>query len=437
MRAINSIAVFFLLLLSNINFGMAQATITKEIKVGDKIPDHVLRIIGNENGKPTIINFWATWCAPCIKELKLLDSILKENDEINILSVTNEDNKKVEPFLERNRELKSGKLTFVSSDTLLHSYFPHRILPHNIWIDKAGIVRYITGSEEMNEKNILSFINNKPITAKNKNDDMKFNPFAPFHLSDSEFVYRSILTKRIDGIPSGETVYPIGRADKRKILRVFCFNSTLYNMLWLAVDQNRSLTNYYNTMRVETTDSLRFFTPNQAPHTFTKSKYNSRDEWRAENTHCYELNLPKPINETLFYSYMLDDLKRNFNLDIKVIEDTIMCSVITADKRFILKPMENDSTFINLSKEGLIAGNISVLYLFEYLNDRVRDELRGKPTDPPFIDKTGGMRININLRFDQNIPKYERIKELIEENYGIKVHHQKDKYKITIIKDMS
>jgi thiol-disulfide isomerase/thioredoxin len=30
-------------------------------------------------GRPLLINFWATWCPPCIEELPLLDSFYREN----------------------------------------------------------------------------------------------------------------------------------------------------------------------------------------------------------------------------------------------------------------------------------------------------------------------------------------------------------------------
>lgn len=30
-------------------------------------------------GQPVVLNFWATWCAPCVKEMPLLDAFYKEH----------------------------------------------------------------------------------------------------------------------------------------------------------------------------------------------------------------------------------------------------------------------------------------------------------------------------------------------------------------------
>ncbi|NGF56529.1 TlpA family protein disulfide reductase [Parapedobacter sp. SGR-10] len=439
MKAItNIIAVFLLCLLSMANVCTAQ---TNELGIGDKIPEQLwqeLNLDSKEGSKPTIINFWATWCLPCIKELKLLDSILKETDRINIVSVTYEDAQKVEAFLGRNEDLKGGRLKFVTMDTSWIKYFPHRILPHNVWIDAAGTVQYITGGDYMGRDNILAFIERKPLRVKNKNDITNFDVFKPFHMSDSEFEYRSIVTKRIDGIVSGHTVQPAGGyADKQKIVRVFHYNDLLSSMLWMAVGRGRSSKDHYGRMRIVTRDSLRFFNSSMAPMSFKRSKYNSRDELRAENNHCYELRMPRPVKDTLFYAYMLDDLKRIFDLEVEVVEDSILCSIITADDMSMPRQDENDSTVLKLDENGLVAKNVSVLFLLEYLNEQLKENIRAKPADPPFIDRTGGMRISIDLDFRQRKLTYGEIKKLIEVKHGIHVRQQRDRYKITIIKDMS
>jgi peroxiredoxin len=52
---------------------------------GDLAPDFVLpkldgsvQKLSNHRGKPVLVNLWATWCPPCIAELPLLDSIVRD-----------------------------------------------------------------------------------------------------------------------------------------------------------------------------------------------------------------------------------------------------------------------------------------------------------------------------------------------------------------------
>ncbi len=60
----------------------------------------------SENNKITILNFWATWCPPCIDELPSLNNLSKDlmADDIDVLAVSMDrgNSSKLIKFLEKN-----------------------------------------------------------------------------------------------------------------------------------------------------------------------------------------------------------------------------------------------------------------------------------------------------------------------------------------------
>ena len=38
-------------------------------------------------GKPLVVNFWATWCAPCLREIPLLKTFHEEHESIEVIGI--------------------------------------------------------------------------------------------------------------------------------------------------------------------------------------------------------------------------------------------------------------------------------------------------------------------------------------------------------------
>ena len=67
--------------------------------------DELNAYIQNNSEKPLVVNFWATWCAPCVKELPYFQKLHQENPNIKVVTVSLDFEKQVEsklkPFLKK------------------------------------------------------------------------------------------------------------------------------------------------------------------------------------------------------------------------------------------------------------------------------------------------------------------------------------------------
>ena len=171
----------FLLIQTILSQNTAENQQYNGLQVGDRIPADLLigRVINGKisaktfydlRGKAVIIDFWATWCAPCVKALPKLDSIQKKfKDELVVLPVVearNESKKIVSPFLEKYKM----DLATVIDDTTLEKLFPHQLIPHEVWIDKTGTIVSITGDQEVSEANVLKLLSGDQMTLNQKKD---------------------------------------------------------------------------------------------------------------------------------------------------------------------------------------------------------------------------------------------------------------------------
>mgnify|MGYP003955642603 CR=1 FL=1 len=115
------------------------------------------------NSNITIINFWATWCAPCKEEMPLLDKLKSNNKLKNVeiipINIAEETYKKSKEFFEslniNNLEIFSG------SSSGLVKKFQIRGIPTTILIDKNGYeFARIIGYIDFENKDFLDWLIN-------------------------------------------------------------------------------------------------------------------------------------------------------------------------------------------------------------------------------------------------------------------------------------
>jgi thiol-disulfide isomerase/thioredoxin len=52
-------------------------------------------------GRPVLMNFWASWCAPCVREMPLLETLHQSHPELAVLGLAIDTQANVERFLKK------------------------------------------------------------------------------------------------------------------------------------------------------------------------------------------------------------------------------------------------------------------------------------------------------------------------------------------------
>ncbi|HTE35752.1 MAG TPA: TlpA disulfide reductase family protein [Reyranella sp.] len=124
--------------------GVAKFTLSKEPKPLPELAftdaeDKPLTLAGYK-GKTVLLNFWATWCAPCVKEMPSLDRLQAEmgKDKFVVLplSLDGPSRPKVAPFY-ADRKLANLGIYFDKGKKVL-GVLDVSVLPTSILIDAQG-----------------------------------------------------------------------------------------------------------------------------------------------------------------------------------------------------------------------------------------------------------------------------------------------------------
>lgn len=152
---------FFVIIIS----GCKEDNKHPAVSIGNYAPKFVLTDLNKKTinlddykGKKVILNFWATWCPPCVSEMPLLQEVYnnRRGEGVEVIGINyNEDYDRVKKFISE----KGVTFTvFIDSDLKVSMDYGVIGLPVTFFIDREGRLKE-KFKGELNKKLIEDILN--------------------------------------------------------------------------------------------------------------------------------------------------------------------------------------------------------------------------------------------------------------------------------------
>ena len=125
--------------------------LVKPMKTGDEAPALALPEIGpsgtlgnhltlaDTRGKVTVLDFWATWCNPCLASMPRLEKLARSHADVAVITINLDDPAKARAlFNERGYTMK-----LLADDGDVSQRYGVSAIPHTVIIDRSGMVREV------------------------------------------------------------------------------------------------------------------------------------------------------------------------------------------------------------------------------------------------------------------------------------------------------
>lgn len=383
-----------LILITHHSFTHSQA-----LKVGDNLPNYQLKSVVNyksdsfnfkeAKGKILIIEFWGTWCRPCIPALQHLDEIKnKFPDDVFVVGVSDDSKERLTKFLTKRAvsvPLASEK------DTKLGGIFSFRAVPHTIIADKNGKIIAITSPNEVTEGKIKEIIEGKKPDFKLK-EEKEFDAKIDYFGADESTDYSIIQKAFIQGFPSfsnrGKGIF--------KDRRISCINLLPSSILQLAFKKS------FETTIVNLSKEKQAFKP--------------------ENLYCFDI-IVKDSDKANLYKIMQVETQKllgmKANIEKRVVDVYVLKKVADILKESTKKESSGES-----SGKGIKAEFIEMDFLVSFLANELQK---------PVVDETNLKgKYDINFEFASEDPT--SLKKVLE-SLGLKISKERREVEMLIISE--
>lgn len=414
----------------------ARAADIKPLEIGQTVPDLTLTNLHGYkdiHGKPSataklsdfkgkllILDFWATWCSPCVAMIPKMDSLQKAfDDRVQFLSITYQNEKEVLPFLEKFEKQRDRHfdIPVMTGDTELNKLFPHVYLPHYVWIDGNGVVRAITEAFYISGDNISNLLKTGNIDARMKADvPITIDKTKPLFYTERPYVghgfKQSTFSGYIDGTSRGywQNIYG---SDTVPIKRFTARNLTIPALYRAAYQKQR------NETILEVKDPSKLTLETSISSEFL-------DWLRQGNAFCYELVLDSALADK-GYQYMKEDLQNYFPQYSASIESRKMkCLTLIRTSDIDKLHTKGGKPNVQIDRFG---AKFTSCYLFVFMG-RMKYYLQNSL---PLVDETGYTEM-VDLELATNMSNLEELNSALAK-YDLKLVEKDSYIDALIIKD--
>lgn len=338
-------------------------------------------------------------------------------DKVRYLAVTYEDVLPVKELFDRSN--LNFSFPIITRDTVLMQLFPHKTLPHNVWIDSNGVVVAVTEPSEINRQNLTRWLEGKSLGLGMKTDIMDFDKTRSLQSNlnpsiEKSILYQSLVTKALPGL--GSKIGIVVSADS-STKRSYLINQPLLVLIQSATGFNGPR----NRVVIQVKDSSRFIKV-------------SENDWKNNQLFCYELTMPYATTKEQQQKLKLQDVERYFSLKANIVQKKMdaYSLQLTGDSTALHTKggiPKNTLTDTRSDTKELINRPITDLIL------AMNEQAISASNVPVVIDNTG-LKGKIDLSFKANIHDPDAMRSILA-SYGLQLVPVQKEMEVLLITDVN
>jgi thiol-disulfide isomerase/thioredoxin len=424
MKKILLIIGYALFLINVVRSQSVQPAITNVSFVNQLCPDFIFDTLINYKkekltiadlkGKFVIIDFWGTFCLPCITAFPKIEKLQRQfGDSLQVLLVATDGYQKAKRFYESREKMNRSMSLPCAINRNVVKYFQIKTVSTYVWIDDQGYIKAITDDAGLTDQNIANFIGKKDLHIKEKEKNVNWDHKRPLaavasEMDSSNVIYSASLTKYLKGITAGY-YYP-----KKGIgTKVFAHNSSINTLYRMAFGDSSGAVKY-NRLIIESAH----------PEKFAPPKDGDFEKWKYDHAYCYELTVPIDKQNDIL-KIMREDLKRLFRANVYMENRSVKCLILKAEKKSCCLPEKT-----SVPRRVYNAGGITITnHPFHEFVDMVRHYMQDKIV----LDETG-ITGNVDIVLEAQMNEVDAINESLKK-YGLHLQYEHRTVPMLVIKD--